>query len=116
MTQPPGLAKLPLMESTAESMAAKSLTTNSRHELPQSSLATKALSRREWVEDVLAGAVAYYLTSLPVLLGLLFGAEFLRPPGINASGRCADPVAACIRFDAAQYLQIIRRGYSYDPN
>jgi hypothetical protein len=116
MTQPPGLAKLPQMESTAESVPAKGLTTNSRHELHQSSLATKAPSRREWVEDLLAGFAAYYLTSLPVLLGLLFGAAFLRPRGSHSSVPHIDPITACIHFDAEEYLEIIRRGYSYDPD
>lgn len=73
-------------------------------------------SRREWVEDLLAGFAAYYLTTLPVLIGLLFGAEFLRPPGVDASAPSADPIVATIRFDAGEYLDIIHRGYSYDPN
>jgi len=73
----------------------------------------KICSCREWSEDFLAGFTAYYLTSLPVILGVLFGVSFLHP---NSSIPCDYPVSACIRYDAAHYVQIIREGYSYDPD
>ena len=79
-------------------------------------LALKAIFDEEWVYDALAGFVAYYLTSLPVLIGVLFGAELPLLLGGPASAKIVDPVAACIRFDAGAYLNIVRRGYSYDPN
>jgi hypothetical protein len=68
------------------------------------------------VEDLLAGFGAYYLTTLPVLVGVLFGMEFLRTPRGDTSVLGADPITACIHFDAREYLQIIRHGYSYDPD
>jgi hypothetical protein len=76
----------------------------------------KAAFDGEWAYDLLTGFAAYYLTSLPVLIGVLFGAEFLRQPSGHASSTLADPIAACIRFDAGAYLSIVRRGYSYNPN
>jgi hypothetical protein len=70
----------------------------------------KPSSPGEWFDDLLAGIVAYYLTSLPVLIGVWFGVSFL-----NRSGAGDDPIAACVRFDAIHYVDIIRDGYSYDP-
>jgi hypothetical protein len=70
----------------------------------------KASSGSEWFDDFLAGFTAYYLTNLPVILGVLFGLSFLLPADSDA-----DLVSACVHFDAARYLQIIREGYSYDP-
>jgi hypothetical protein len=68
------------------------------------------------LEDCVAGLTAYYLTSLPVLFGVLFGTEFLHTPRGNVSGPNADPITACIQFDAVYYLLILQRGYSYDPD
>lgn len=116
MEQPPGLVEPSLMQSTAENTPAQGLSSRQPDELHQPSLATKDSTRREWVEDLLTGSVAYYLTTLPVLAGILFGAEFIHRPGRDVSVQARNPIAACIRFDAAQYLEIIRRGYSYDPN
>jgi hypothetical protein len=65
----------------------------------------------EWLDDLVAGLTAYYLTSLPVLLGVWFGVGFL-----NRDGPGMDPVLACVRFDAIHYIDIIRNGYSYDPD
>jgi hypothetical protein len=39
----------------------------------------KALVSGEWLDDLLAGFTAYYLTSLPVLLGVLFGIDLPHP-------------------------------------
>lgn len=116
MEQPPGLAKPSRTESTAENTSGQDLSARQPHELRQSSLTTKAFTRGEWVEDLLAGLAAYYLTTLPVLVGVLFGAEFFHLPGGDASVPVRNPMVACIRFDAIEYLEIIRRGYSYDPN
>ena len=115
MAQPPRLAKPSLKESTVEDTPAQGVSARQPHELHQTSLTTKASSRGEWVEDLLAGFVAYYLTSLPVLVGVLFGAAFLYPPGGNTFSKGADPIAACIKFDAVHYVDISRDGYSYDP-
>jgi hypothetical protein len=70
----------------------------------------KVFSRSEWSDGFLAGFTAYYLTSLPVLLGVWFGVSFLHPPDVSI-----DPVSACFRFDTGHQLQIIREGYSYNP-
>ncbi len=67
-------------------------------------------SAGEWLDDVLAGLSAYYLTSLPVLLGLWFGVSFLSRDGST------DPIAACVHFDAIHYIDIIRHGHTYNPN
>jgi hypothetical protein len=70
----------------------------------------KVLYSGEWLDDFLAGFMAYYLTSLPVLAGVFFGVGFEQP---KDSG--GDPVSACFRYDALHYLDIIQHGYSYDP-
>ncbi len=74
----------------------------------------KASSGSEWFEDALDGFTAYFLTSLPVLLGVLFGADFLYGRDRQVVPRL-DPVSASIHFDAYHYLDIIRTGYSYNP-
>lgn len=74
----------------------------------------KALFGGEWIEDCFAGFMAYYLTSLPVFVGVLFGVDFPRPSNDLSAPRPSF-ISACIRSDAANYVQIIREGYSYDP-
>ena len=71
----------------------------------------KSTTAGEWLDDVVAEAAAYYVTSLPVLLGVWFGVGFL-----NRGGPGLDAVTACVRFDAIHYIDIIRNGYSYDPD
>ena len=68
----------------------------------------------EWSDDFLAGFTAYYLTSLPVFLGLLLGVDFPRSRG-EATATPPDFVSACFRFDAIHYRQIAQEGYVYDP-
>jgi hypothetical protein len=72
----------------------------------------KAISGGEWLTDFLAGFTAYYLTSLPVALGVWFGVNFLHP---SRGAGAPDPVTACVQYDARHYVQIIQEGYSYDP-
>jgi hypothetical protein len=74
----------------------------------------KASNHKEWLDDLLAGFTAYYLTTLPVLIGVLFGMEFVEREGRGASIKDNDPIAACIHFDAISYQNIIQQGYSYD--
>jgi hypothetical protein len=69
----------------------------------------------EWVEDLLAGFAAYYLTTLPVLLGVFFGTEFLPPPREHGFDQNAGLITACVHHDAVHYQDIIRHGYSYHP-
>jgi hypothetical protein len=70
----------------------------------------KTTSAGEWLDDLTDGYTAYFLTSLPVLLGVWFSVAFM-----NRGGPPMDPVAACVRFDATHYIDIIRHGHSYDP-
>jgi hypothetical protein len=71
----------------------------------------KTSSRGEWLDDFLAGFMAYYVTSLPVLAGVFLAVSFEQPLGF-----IGDPVSACFHADALHYLDIIRQGYSYDPD
>jgi hypothetical protein len=68
----------------------------------------------EWLDDCFAGFTAYYLTSLPVLAGIMFGVDFPRPSR-SPSTPPLDFVTACFHFDADHYAQIVRDGYTYDP-
>jgi hypothetical protein len=63
-----------------------------------------------WLDDIVAGLFAYYITSLPVLLGVLFGASIVSRPNT-----AQDPISACVRSDAVHYLNLIQNGYAYDP-
>jgi hypothetical protein len=69
-----------------------------------------AASAGGWLDDIVAGLVGYYLTTLPVVLGVWFGMNFL-----ERGAPSDDPVAACVRFDAIHYVDIIRDGFYYDP-
>ncbi len=73
-----------------------------------------ATTRGEWLDDCFAGFTAYYLTGLPVFLGLMLGVDLPHRAG-DRSAAPADLVSASIRFDAIHYVRIIREGYSYDP-
>jgi len=55
------------------------------------------------------------VTTIPVLLGLLFGADYLRGPGTSTGSVPRDPLEACFRFDAIHYLDIVKDGYEYNP-
>lgn len=71
--------------------------------------------RNAWFDDFAVGLAAYYLTSLPVVLGLLFGADFIRARQGGPATPSPDFLTACTRFDARNYLLIVRHGYAYDP-
>jgi hypothetical protein len=109
-------AKLSLMESTAEALPVQCLPSRQPQVAQETSFAARASSRSEWIADLLAGLVAYYLTSLPVLVGVIFGGEFLYPArnGVFVSG--TNPVDVCVHHDAIHYHDIIRHGYSYHPD
>jgi hypothetical protein len=58
----------------------------------------------------------YYVTSLVVLLGLVFSAEYIRQRDRKLSPDGSDDlVGACVRFDGYHYRDIASRGYDYDP-
>jgi hypothetical protein len=73
----------------------------------------KTSSGGEWFDDCFAGFTAYYLTSLPVFLGLLLGIDFPRL-GEDRSASRPELVSACFHFDAIHYRQIAQEGYAYD--
>lgn len=75
----------------------------------------KSSSSGEWIDDFLSAFAAYFLTSLPVFLGILFGVDFPRLAK-DRSSPPSDVVSACVRFDARHYLEIMETGYSYDPS
>jgi hypothetical protein len=70
---------------------------------------------QEWFYDVIAGLAAYYLTSLPVVLGVLFGIDFVNVRAAERIPPRPGLVAACTRFDGQHYLDIIKNGYRFDP-
>lgn len=74
----------------------------------------KVSSSGEWLDDCFAGLIAYYLTSLPVFLAVLFSIDYPRPIGVDST-QPTDFVSACVHFDAKHYVEIVRDGYSYDP-
>lgn len=74
----------------------------------------KVLSSGEWLDDLFAGFIAYYLTSLPVFLAVFFAIDFPHPSVANSS-QPSDFVSACVHFDAVHYVEIVRQGYTYDP-
>jgi hypothetical protein len=74
----------------------------------------RASSSDGWLDDFLAGSVAYYLTSLPVFVAVLFGVDFPRRSSVYSTPQ-PDFVSACVHFDADHYVEIVREGYSYDP-
>lgn len=68
-------------------------------------------------EDWLVGLTAYYLTSLPIVLGIIFGGEFVRHPLATSDRReRVATVDLLIRFDAHHYRSIATKGYTFDPS
>ena len=68
----------------------------------------------EAVGDVFQGAALYYLSSVVVLLGAVFGSEVVVPP-TQGGDYFADLMSACVRFDGHHYREIADTGYRYDP-
>ncbi len=68
-----------------------------------------------WTDCIFEGLGAVHVTSIPVILGLLFGAQYLRGPSAPAGSVRPDPLKACFQFDATHYLQIVKNGYDYNP-
>jgi hypothetical protein len=71
--------------------------------------------RGEWTEDLIAGLAGYCLTSLPVLIGVLFGIDFVSEPEDGNAELFANVVTACSRINGRDYTRIIRDGYSFNP-
>lgn len=79
---------------------------------PQSSIHPDAGG---WLDDALLGFGSYYLTSLVVLAGLLFGNDFVKPRSAEIALQSTDLISSCVRFDANSYAEIVQNGYAYDP-
>jgi hypothetical protein len=67
-----------------------------------------------WLTDVQNGLLAYYLTSLLAILGVVFGHDFIKPAP-HALTKRSDDLAAFANWDGEWYLKILDVGYSYDP-
>jgi hypothetical protein len=64
---------------------------------------------------VLTGFMYYYWSSTVVLLGVLFGNDFLKPPQ-TASSPPDSVLESLFRFDGLHYKSICVSGYQYDPS
>src|SRR5580700_4361002 len=67
-----------------------------------------------WLTDVQNGLLAYYLTSLIAVLGVLFGHDFLKPAS-HVLAKHGDELAAFANWDGEWYLKILEDGYRYHP-
>ncbi|HEX5442382.1 MAG TPA: mannosyltransferase family protein, partial [Pirellulales bacterium] len=56
-----------------------------------------------------------YCTSLPVLLGAAFAANFVAMCPLHASPRSTDFIAGFVAWDGRSYADIASEGYSYSP-
>src|SRR5260370_22181020 len=68
-----------------------------------------------WLTDVRNGLLAYYLTSLLAILGVLFGHDYLKPAP-HALTKGGDELAAFANWDGGWDLKIVETGYQYDPS
>ncbi|HYT88438.1 MAG TPA: mannosyltransferase family protein [Gemmataceae bacterium] len=78
-------------------------------------MASEQPPQKSPLDHVCLGLLAYYLSSLLPLLGVVFGHGYLRP----SPGRPHDPdhlLAAFARWDGQWYAQIVREGYTYDEH
>ena len=58
---------------------------------------------------------AFACTVLLFAVGVLFATDFLLPYHSRVDSPRPDPIAACTRFDAIHYKDIVESGYFYDP-
>jgi hypothetical protein len=66
------------------------------------------------LDDTLLGLTYYFFTSLFVLLGLLFGREFVNPP-LHREPVQEDFLSYFMHADGLHYQRICTEGYSYNP-
>jgi len=71
-------------------------------------------STRPWLDDIIIGLSYYFFTSLIVVLGVMFGREFVKPPP-HAPSQPPDLLACFANWDGQAYKAIAERGYFYDP-
>ncbi len=70
-----------------------------------------------FLDDLILGLSCYYLTTLIVVLGVMFGHDFLKPPPkkLDSVGPNPDFITCFCRYDGQHYKQILEDGYEYDP-
>ncbi len=82
---------------------------------PESLFSVSRLKQIEvWLTDTVHGLVAYYLTSLIVVLGVVFGYDYLNPAPTPLNKR-SDEIGTFANWDGAWYLSIVEKGYRFDP-
>jgi hypothetical protein len=71
-----------------------------------------------FVDDIIFGLTTYYLTTLMVVLGVIFGHDFLRAPSqkLDSVGPNPDLLTCFARYDGQHYRQILEEGYEYRPD
>jgi hypothetical protein len=75
-----------------------------------------SLTKRPWLDDIIIGLSYYFFTSLIVVLGVMFGREFVKPPPQRANYQMPkDFLASFSPWDGLHYKSIVERGYFYDP-
>ena len=71
---------------------------------------------RPWLDDIRIGLAYYFFTSLIVVLGVMFGREFVKPPAQRTSYQAPkDFLGSFAQWDGQHYKSIVERGYFYDP-
>jgi hypothetical protein len=76
------------------------------------SLSSKSV--RSWLDCIILGLTYYYLTSLIVALGFLFGGDLINPAGTTGH-RFGDTSETYANWDGQWYVSIATRGYHYEP-
>jgi hypothetical protein len=74
------------------------------------------LARVDFLECATTGLLYYYLSSLVVVVGVVFGHDFVEPPKANPLSKRRDYVATFANWDGDWFERILRKGYSLDPS
>jgi hypothetical protein len=71
-----------------------------------------------FLDDVIFGLATYYLTTLLVVLGVIFGHDFVKPPPhqLDSVGPNPDLLTCFARYDGQHYRKILEDGYEYYPD
>jgi hypothetical protein len=67
-----------------------------------------------WLDDLIVGLTYWYFTSLVVLLAVLLGHDFVKPPPWKQTKEESFLDCFC-RHDGQNYRRIVVEGYAYDP-
>ena len=73
------------------------------------------ISWRPSLGDFTSGLLTYVLTSSVVYLGVFFSIYFILANRYHPLPSRPELLRACSRFDANHYADIVKHGYSYDP-